>query len=119
MNCYELIYALPGDANQEVMNDFNNDIKSKITEKGGKVEEIDFWGLKKFAYPVNKKLEGNYYFLKFFLEPKFLLELQNNFRISDLVLRYNFMKIEKDFSIRKKKNRKINLEDKSKEEINN
>lgn len=115
MNCYELIYALPGDASQEVMNDFNNNIKSQITEHAGKIEGFDFWGLKKFSYPVNKKLDGNYYLIKFFLEPKFLLDLQNYVRINELVLRHNFMKIEKDFSIRKKKNRK--MEFKAKEEV--
>jgi len=119
MNCYELIYALPGDASQEVMSDFNNNIKSQITENGGKIEGFDFWGLKKFAYPVKKKLDGNYYLIKFFLDSKFLLDLQNYVRINELVLRHNFMKIQKDFSIRKKKNRKINIEDKPKEEINN
>jgi len=117
MNCYELIYALPGDASQDVMSDFNNNLKSLILKNGGRIDGFDFWGLKKFAYPVNKKLDGNYYLLKFFLDSKFLVDLQSHVRINELVLRYNFMKIEKDFSIRKKK-RKINNEEKTKEEIN-
>src|SRR5574344_1640151 len=117
MSCYELIYALSPDMSAEVVDEFNNKVQSYITENSGKIEAFDPWGLKKFAYPVNRKLEGNFYLVKFLLDPKYILEIREMARLNEQVLRYNFMKIEKDYSLRKKKFRKFNNEEKEKEEI--
>ena len=60
MNKYEILYIIRGD--------IEDDQKAKVVEKyeqlveklGGTVDSKDIWGMKKFAYPINKKDEGYY-----------------------------------------------------------
>ncbi|MDR0675653.1 MAG: 30S ribosomal protein S6 [Elusimicrobiota bacterium] len=119
MNCYEFIYALDPETSVDVIEEFNNKIQTYIIEKSGTIESFDTWGLKKFAYPVSKKLEGNFFLLKFNLAAENILQINEMSRIDEKVLRYNIMKIEKDFSLRKKKFKKVNLNHELEEVKNN
>ena len=47
---------------QEVADKF----QGVITENGGQIENKENWGLKKLAYPIQKKTTGFYYLVEFY-----------------------------------------------------
>jgi small subunit ribosomal protein S6 len=59
-----------------------------IIETEGTVGEIDTWGMRKLAYPINKKAEGYYVVVNFEAESTLPKELDRRLRISDNVMRH-------------------------------
>ena len=52
------------------------------------LKNVDEWGKRKLAYPVNKLNEGYYVFMEFGAEPDFPQELERIFKITDSVMKY-------------------------------
>ena len=60
MNKYELLYIIASDVPEEKREELIKKFSSYIESKGGSVEGIDKWGMRKYAYPINFKNEGFY-----------------------------------------------------------
>ena len=54
----------------------------------GEVGNADVWGMKKLAYPIQKKSEGYYVVIEFKAEPTLPKELDRRLKISDNVMRH-------------------------------
>ena len=54
----------------------------------GEVGNVDTWGMRKLAYPIQKKSEGYYVVIEFKAEPTLPKELDRRLRISDNVIRH-------------------------------
>jgi small subunit ribosomal protein S6 len=59
-----------------------------VIEADGEVAKVDVWGMKKLAYPINKKNEGYYAVIEFKASPELPKELDRRLRISDNVIRH-------------------------------
>lgn len=65
-------------------------LKTKFNDliaKHGTVENVDDWGKRRLAYPINDENEGYYVFTTFTSEPDFPAELERVAGITDGVLR--------------------------------
>ena len=84
---YETLFAvnanLAEDACKSVVEKFVNLIKDNATDV-----EVNEWGKRRFAYPINYVTEGYYVLVTFKSEPDFPLELERVFGITEGVLRY-------------------------------
>ena len=58
-----------------------------VEKAGGKCEEPDRWGMKKYSYPINYKTEGYYVLINFASQAEFITELDRNYNIADSILR--------------------------------
>ena len=54
----------------------------------GEVGNADVWGMKKLAYPIQKKTEGYYVVIEFKAQPTLPAELDRRLKISDNVIRH-------------------------------
>ena len=54
----------------------------------GEVGNTDVWGMRKLAYPIQKKSEGYYVVIEFKAQPTLPKELDRRLRISDNVMRH-------------------------------
>lgn len=59
-----------------------------VIEEAGEVEKVDAWGMRKLAYPINKKNEGYYVVIEFKASPELPKELDRRLRISDEIMRH-------------------------------
>ena len=59
-----------------------------IIAADGEVEKVDVWGMRKLAYPINKKEEGYYVVVDFKGNPTLPKELDRRLKISDNVIRH-------------------------------
>ncbi len=67
-----------------------NAVKEKFNDliaKNGTVENVDEWGKRRLAYPINDEAEGYYVFTTFTSEPTLPAELERVAGITDGVLR--------------------------------
>lgn len=66
----------------------------EIIAADGEVGKVDVWGMRKLAYPIQKKNEGYYVVVEFKAGSDLPKELDRRLRISDAVIRH--MIINKD-----------------------
>lgn len=59
-----------------------------IIATAGEVVDKDVWGLRKLAYPIEKKAEGYYVVMHFNAQPELPKELDRRLRISDNFMRH-------------------------------
>jgi small subunit ribosomal protein S6 len=69
--------------------------KGVLTKAGAEVINEENWGLKKFAYPIDKKTTGFYVLIEFKAAPETIKTLEIAYRRDEKVLRYLTVKMEK------------------------
>lgn len=87
MNKYELMFIIDPTLEDDKKEAAIENVKSIIAE-AGEVSETDVWGLKKLAYPIQKKNEGYYVVMQFTAEPELPKELDRRLRIADAYMRH-------------------------------
>ena len=87
MNKYELMFIIDPVLDDEKKDAVIETVKG-IIAASGEVAETDVWGLKKLAYPIQKKTEGYYVVMQFAAQPELPKELDRRLRISDNVMRH-------------------------------
>ncbi len=95
MNKYELLYILASNLSEENREKLIAKFKTLVTEKGGEVLNLDKWGMRKLAYPINFKNEGFYVLMNILVKPEFVNETSKLMNITDGIVRHMFRKIEK------------------------
>lgn len=93
MRDYELIVIVSPDVPEEELPSHVDKISEFITNKGGSVTEVERWGKRKLAYPINHFREANYVLTRFKLEPGTTAELEANLRISEKILRHLLVRL--------------------------
>ena len=81
MKTYEMIYVLDASLADEAKEVLAKKFEDIVTSKGGKVLAVDKWGVKKLAYPINYKTDGDYTVMTFEADGTVVKEIE---RVSDL-----------------------------------
>ena len=94
INKYETVFIL----NPELSEDDTKAMVTKFTDliaQNGTIDNVNEWGKRKLAYPINDYTEGYYVVVKFSSAPAFPAELSRIYNITDGVLRSIVVKPEK------------------------
>ena len=110
MNQYETVFILTPVLSEDQMKEAVEKFKTILTEGGANILNEEFWGLKKLAYPIEKKSTGFYVMLEFTADPTLISKLEINYRRDERVLRYLTVKNEKYAAeyAEKRRNKKAN-----------
>jgi small subunit ribosomal protein S6 len=85
---YELVTILSPQLGEEELPAAVGRINDFITSRGGEVVEVDQWGRRRLAYPIERHTEGNYVVTQLRLDAPRVAELDANLRISEDVIRH-------------------------------
>ncbi len=88
MNQYEVMYIIRPNLDEEQSKAVVARFNELIVANKGTVDDVDEWGKRKLAYPIDDLTEGYYVLMHITASPELPKELERNFRISDDVLRY-------------------------------
>jgi small subunit ribosomal protein S6 len=83
---YELLYIIDADRSEADIAALAEKFKTLI-ESAGTVNEIDEWGKRRLAYPINDKNDGYYIHVRFTSTPDFPAELDRVLKITDGIMR--------------------------------
>ena len=72
-----------------------------LIAKNGTVEEVNEWGSRKLAYPINDVNEGYYVLVNFKSAPEFPAELERVFGITDGIMRSVVIKLDEKMLAKK------------------
>ena len=84
---YEVIFIIDPTLEDEKKDAAVERVKNVIAAEG-EVGNVDVWGLRKLAYPIQKKNEGYYVVIDFKAEPTLPAELDRRLRISEDFMRH-------------------------------
>lgn len=87
MNNYELMFIIDPILEDDKKEATVETVK-EIIGTAGEVGKVDVWGLRKLAYPIQKKNEGYYVVIEFTAKPELPKELDRRLKISDNVMRH-------------------------------
>ena len=83
---YEAVYILDPSLSEDAIASLIAKFKG-VVEANGTVSEIDEWGKRRLAYPINDLMEGYYVLMTFNAAAAIPAELDRVFRITDGVMR--------------------------------
>ena len=83
---YEAVYILDPALSEEAIAALVAKFKG-VVEADGTVSEVDEWGKRRLAYPINDLMEGYYVLMSFNAAAAIPAELDRVFRITDGVMR--------------------------------
>ena len=83
---YEVMYIIDPAQGEEGIAALVANFKS-LAEQNGSAVEVEEWGTRKLAYPIDYKTEGYYVLMSFTSAPEFPRELDRKLRINDGIMR--------------------------------
>ncbi len=92
MNKYELLYIISSDVTEEKREELIKKFSSYVESKGGVVDGIDKWGMKKLAYPINFKTEGYYVLMNLTFSAEEVDAMAKLMNITEGVIRQMFVR---------------------------
>ncbi len=108
MNNYETVFILTPVLSDAQMKEAVEKFKTLLTDKGAEIINEENWGIRKLAYPIDKKSTGFYCMLEFKADPSSIATLEVNFRRDDRILRFLTTKHDKfsfEYSEKRRRNR--------------
>lgn len=94
MSLYEHVVISRPDISSNQVEEFVQNLATKIENMGGTVEGAEYWGLRNLAYRMNKNRKAHYSLLKVNAEPSVVHEIERTHRINEDVLRYMSIRVD-------------------------
>ena len=115
LNQYETVFILTPVLSDVQMKETVQKFKDLILESGGEVINEESWGLRKLAYPIQKKTTGFYNLFEFKAEPEFIAKIETAYRRDERVIRFLTFKMEKYAVLYSEKRRNTTKKEEEKE----
>ncbi|HOP04454.1 MAG TPA: 30S ribosomal protein S6 [Tenuifilaceae bacterium] len=115
LNQYETVFITTPVLSEAQMKEAVDKFKGIITENGGEIVHEENWGLKKLAYPIQKKTTGFYYLIEFKAAGELIDKLETQYRRDERVIRFLTFRMDKYAVEYAEKKRKAKVEPKPEE----
>ncbi|WP_054684068.1 30S ribosomal protein S6 [Rhodothermus marinus] len=87
-NFYELTYIINAALSDDQIKEVIRRVNQYIEEHGGEIVEVDEWGTRRLAYPIQKRRNGYYVNMYFRAPASLIAALERFLEIDEQVLRY-------------------------------
>ena len=95
MNRYETVFILTPVLSDDQVKEAVKKVESILKDQKAKVVHKDNWGLKKLAYPIQKKSTGFYHLLEFEADGSAIAKLEIELKRDERVIRFLTVKMDK------------------------
>ncbi|MEG1379204.1 MAG: 30S ribosomal protein S6, partial [Bacteroidales bacterium] len=92
---YETVFILTPVLSDVQMKEAVEKFKALLVEEGAEIVNEENWGLRKLAYPIEKKSTGFYQLIEFNANPTVIAKLETQFRRDERVIRFMSFKMDK------------------------
>ena len=93
MRPYEVMVIFEGDQEEADVKKSTKEYTDFVAKSGATLGNVDHWGKRKFAYPINKKNEGYYVVFQTMAEPEIMAELGRQLTLATNVVRHIVLRI--------------------------
>jgi small subunit ribosomal protein S6 len=91
---YEIGFIINPEATEEDVKKVVDNVSQIIKKDKGVVENVDEWGRKKLAYPINKHHEGIYVFINSEGEGATYAKVERRLKLSEQVMRFIILRLD-------------------------
>lgn len=91
---YEMVVIISPELTDEETAVILDKISQFITDRGGTVTDVNQWGRRKLAYPIQRQMEGQYVLTQFKMEPQMTAEFEASLRLTEGILRHLLVRME-------------------------
>ena len=95
MNHYETVFILNPVLSDTQIKETVQKFNDYLVSRGAEMISKEDWGLKKLAYPIQKKKSGFYHMFEFKMSGEEISTFELEFRRDDSVMRYLTVKLDK------------------------
>jgi small subunit ribosomal protein S6 len=94
MALYEHIYLARQDISAQQVEALTAQFKAVIESFGGKVEKVEYWGVKSLAYRIKKNRKAHFSLLNIDSPPAALTEMERQMGINEDIIRFMTIRVE-------------------------
>ncbi len=87
-NRYETVFILTPVLSEDQTKEAVAKFKDLLKKGHGKVRHEESWGMRKLAYPIQKKSSGFYHLIEFESDPALIEKLETEYRRDERVIRF-------------------------------
>jgi len=87
MPYYETVFIARQDMTEGQVKDLTEAVSKIVTDNGGKIHKTENWGLRSFAYLINKSKKGHYVLLETDAPAEAIHEMERQMRLNEDVVR--------------------------------
>jgi small subunit ribosomal protein S6 len=95
VNHYELMVIFSPALTDEEQKQQSAQVEELISKEKGTLHLVDHWGKRKLAYAIKRQRQGFYDWFYFEMEPGRLAEVERKLKMSEVILRFMALKMEK------------------------
>ncbi len=88
LNQYETVFITTPVLSESQMKETVDKFKKILTGNGSEIVHEENWGLRKLAYPIQKKSTGFYYLIEYRAEGTLLGKLETEFKRDERIIRF-------------------------------
>ncbi len=96
MQQYETVIVLTPLLSEDVAKEALAKFSKVLTDGGAEIVQEDNWGLRKLAYPIQKKTTGYYHLTEYRAPGELINKLETEFRRDERVLRFLTIALDKN-----------------------
>ncbi len=94
-NRYETVFILTPVLSEDQAKEAVKKYTDYLKKQGASVTHQENWGLKKLAYPIQKKSTGFYHLIEFEAEPEIISPLETEFIRDERIMRFLTVRMDK------------------------
>ena len=118
MNQYETVFILTPVLSEEQMKEAVAKFETILTNNGAEIVFKNFWGMRKLAYPIQKKSTGFYQLIEYKAEGSVIETLETELKRDEGIIRFLTVKLDKHAIAYNEKKRRKMQEAKAEEQAN-
>jgi len=88
LNQYETVFITTPVLSESQMKETVDKFKKILTDNGSEIVHEENWGLRKLAFPIQKKSTGFYYLIEFRAEGGLVRKLETEFKRDERIIRF-------------------------------
>ncbi len=106
MNQYETVFILTPVLSDDQMKEAVKKHQDFLKENGAEIVHEEHWGMRKLAYPIQKKSTGFYHLIEYTAEGNLIADLETQLKRDERVMRFLTVKLDKHAVAYNEKKRK-------------
>ena len=95
MNQYETVFILTPVLSDEQMKEAVKKYEDHLTNAGAEIVHEENWGMRKLAYPIQKKSTGFYQLIEYKAEGNVIADVETELKRDERVMRFLTVKLDK------------------------
>lgn len=95
MNQYETVFIVTPVLSEDQMKEAVRKYQDYLKDNGAQIVHEEHWGMRKLAYPIQKKSTGFYHLVEYKADGAFIAEFETQLKRDERIIRFLTVKLDK------------------------